>query len=168
MTDRSHRPTDAPTAAAPAGPPAAGAGAELALRLGFGALLLVAAAWLFGAIAEDVVTADRLTVLDAQVADWLHAPRDAGADARDARLVTDLHSTLAVVVLRRDRRASRSPGARRWRAADDASSSRSAAAWRSTSLMKLAFHRARPVVRRSAADAGELQLPERPRRRQHD
>jgi undecaprenyl-diphosphatase len=54
---------------------AAGRSPEAALgwRLGIGALLLVAAAWVFGAIAEDVVTGDRLTLLDAALAEWLHA-----------------------------------------------------------------------------------------------
>jgi len=52
--------------------PARSARAALAWRLGLGAVLLVGAAWLFGAIAEDVVTSDRLTVLDADVAQWLH------------------------------------------------------------------------------------------------
>src|SRR4051812_33722025 len=70
-------------------------GDRLALQLGLGALLLLAAAWLFGAIAEDVVTNDRLTLLDAQVAQWLH--RHATAPLTRAMLVfTDLHSTVAV------------------------------------------------------------------------
>lgn len=67
----------------------------LALRLGGGALLLVAAAWLFGAIAEDVVHSDRLTVLDGEIARWLnlHATTEM---TRWLLLVTDLHSTFAV------------------------------------------------------------------------
>lgn len=42
------------------------------LHLTIGALLLLGAAWLFGAIAEDVVTNDPLTVIDVEVATWLH------------------------------------------------------------------------------------------------
>ena len=65
-------------------PVAASRRAELALRLGVGALLLIAAAWLFGAIAEDVVTGDRLTVLDVRARAVAARARDAGADALDA------------------------------------------------------------------------------------
>jgi len=44
------------------------------LRLAFGAGVLLAAAWLFGAIAEDVVNQDApLGTLDLSVASWLHA-----------------------------------------------------------------------------------------------
>ena len=45
----------------------------LGLRLTFGALALVAGVWLFGAIAEDVVGSDPLTLMDRQVALWLHS-----------------------------------------------------------------------------------------------
>jgi undecaprenyl-diphosphatase len=44
----------------------------LGLHLTIGALVLAGAAWLFVAIAEDVVTGDPLTVVDARVATWLH------------------------------------------------------------------------------------------------
>jgi undecaprenyl-diphosphatase len=37
-----------------------------------GALVLTASAWLFGGIAEDVVEGDAITLLDAQIATWLH------------------------------------------------------------------------------------------------
>ena len=116
--------------------------ARLALHLGCGALLMVAAAWLFGAIAEDVVTSDRLTLLDAEVAQWLHRH----ATARMTELmfaITQLHSTVAVsiytgaVVLYLYSR-------RQWR--------RLVAVFVCIAggltlnvLMKLAFHRARPV-----------------------
>jgi undecaprenyl-diphosphatase len=76
---------------------AAGRSPEAALgwRLGIGALLLVAAAWVFGAIAEDVVTGDRLTLLDAALAEWLHA--HASPPLTRAMLVwTNLHSTIAI------------------------------------------------------------------------
>jgi membrane-associated phospholipid phosphatase len=45
----------------------------LGLHLTLGALLLIAATALFGTIAEDVVQRHPLTVMDAQVATWLHA-----------------------------------------------------------------------------------------------
>ncbi len=44
----------------------------LGLHLTAGIVVIVAAAWMFGGIAEDVVTADYLTVIDRQVADWFH------------------------------------------------------------------------------------------------
>lgn len=45
----------------------------LGLRLTIGALILIGASWLFGGIAEDVVTGDRLTIIDLRVAQWFHA-----------------------------------------------------------------------------------------------
>jgi len=116
---------------------------ELALRLGVGALLLVAAAWLLGAIAEDVATNDRLTVLDVEVARWLRAHATEPV-TRAMLLITNLHSTIAVSCY------AAIAGAllawrRQWR-------------WLATVfvcvaggltlnvLMKLAFHRARPVL----------------------
>jgi membrane protein DedA with SNARE-associated domain/membrane-associated phospholipid phosphatase len=45
----------------------------LGLHLTLGALILIGATWLFGAIAEDVVSGDSLTLVDVQVAAWLHA-----------------------------------------------------------------------------------------------
>jgi undecaprenyl-diphosphatase len=45
----------------------------LGLHLTLGALILVSASGLFGLIVEDVRTNDPLTVLDRQVAAWLHA-----------------------------------------------------------------------------------------------
>jgi membrane-associated phospholipid phosphatase len=125
-------------------PPDAGSRrAELALRLGVGALVLIAAAWLFGAIAEDVVTSDRLTVLDVQVARWLRAHATPEM-TRWMLLVTDLHSTVAVSCY-----AAIVAAALAWRRQ-----------WRYLAtivvciaggltlnvLMKLAFHRARPVL----------------------
>ena len=69
--------------------------AKLALRLALGALLLIAAAWLFGAIAEDVMTDDRLTQFDAELAQTLH--RLATPEVtRWIVWITNLHSTVAV------------------------------------------------------------------------
>ena len=44
----------------------------MGLQLTLSALVLIGAGWLFGGIAEDVVTGDPLTVVDVLVADWLH------------------------------------------------------------------------------------------------
>jgi undecaprenyl-diphosphatase len=127
----------------PPPPVAASPRAALALRLAVGALLLIAAAWLFGAIAEDVVTSDRLTVLDVEVARWLRAHATPEL-TRWLLLVTDLHSTIAVSCY-----AAIVATALAWRRE-----------WRRLAtvfvcvaggltlnvLMKLAFHRARPVL----------------------
>ena len=43
------------------------------LELVGGAVALIAAAWLFGLVAEDVVTGDPLTVVDEILANWLYA-----------------------------------------------------------------------------------------------
>jgi membrane-associated phospholipid phosphatase len=116
--------------------------ARLGTQLAIGALLLVLAAWGFGAIAEDVVTGDRLTQQDADIAQWLH--RHATASMTAAMLiVTDLHSTIAVGCY------AAIAGVMLW----------TKRAWRRlvtivvciggglllNVLMKLAFHRARPV-----------------------
>ena len=124
-------------------PDAASRRAELAVRLGVGAVLLIAAAALFGVIAEDVVSGDRLTQLDVEVARWLRAQATPEA-TRWMLLVTDLHSTFAVSCY-----AAIVGAALAWRRQ-----------WRNVAtlfvcvaggltlnvLMKLAFHRARPVL----------------------
>lgn len=69
--------------------------ARLGLRLGIGAAILIAAAWVFGAIAEDVVTGDRITLVDIALADWLHR-QATPALTRWMLLLTHLHSTVAV------------------------------------------------------------------------
>ena len=46
--------------------------AWLTAQLFFGVLVLVGMAWIFGAIAEDVVTSEPLTILDAEIARWFH------------------------------------------------------------------------------------------------
>ena len=44
----------------------------LGLDLTVGAVILIGTGWIFGGIAEDVVTGDPLTVLDKEIAVWLH------------------------------------------------------------------------------------------------
>jgi undecaprenyl-diphosphatase len=46
---------------------------ELGLHLTVGIALLLLAGWLFGELAEDVVTGARITVLDVQLAHWFHS-----------------------------------------------------------------------------------------------
>jgi undecaprenyl-diphosphatase len=44
----------------------------LGLDLTTGAIILIGASWIFGKIAEDVVTGDPLTAVDREIAVWLH------------------------------------------------------------------------------------------------
>ena len=70
----------------------------LGLQLVIGGLLLIAAAWIFGALAEDVATADRITVLDVQLANWLHA-RATPWLTRAMLTVSTLHGVYSIGVL---------------------------------------------------------------------
>ena len=45
---------------------------QMGLHLTVGLALLVLAAWIFGEIAEDVVTGDTITLVDVQLAHWFH------------------------------------------------------------------------------------------------
>lgn len=45
---------------------------EFGLHLTVGLALLLCAAWIFGAIAEDVVTGDTITLVDVRLAHWFH------------------------------------------------------------------------------------------------
>ena len=45
----------------------------LGLQLTLGAVALICASWLFGSVAEDVVTGDPLTLVDVRLAQWFHA-----------------------------------------------------------------------------------------------
>jgi membrane-associated phospholipid phosphatase len=51
---------------------------ETGLHLTAGVVLIVAAAWLFGGIAEDVVNNESLTVVDVKIAQWFHVHASAG------------------------------------------------------------------------------------------
>ena len=70
----------------------------LGLHLTVGALALMLAAVLFGNIAEDVVTLDAITLLDAQVSQWFHV--HARPPLTTLMLgVTYLHSALGIIAL---------------------------------------------------------------------
>ncbi|MEO7760884.1 MAG: phosphatase PAP2 family protein [Casimicrobiaceae bacterium] len=43
------------------------------IHMGTGALVFALAGWVFGGLAEDVISGDPITVIDAQLATWLHA-----------------------------------------------------------------------------------------------
>jgi undecaprenyl-diphosphatase len=67
----------------------------LGLRLTLGALVLLAAAWAFGGIAEDVAEADPIVVLDAALADWLHVHAHPALTAA-MRVVSWFHGIAAI------------------------------------------------------------------------
>ncbi|MGH8796787.1 MAG: phosphatase PAP2 family protein, partial [Caldimonas sp.] len=116
--------------------------ARLGLQLGLGAALLIAAAWLFGAIAEDVVTGDALTRLDVELAQWLHQRATPGV-TRWMLIVTTLHSTVAIACY--SVIAAALAGAQRdWRRIV-ALAACIGGGLALNVAMKLAFHRARPV-----------------------
>jgi len=71
-------------------------GSYLGLQLTLGALVLASAAWLFGGIAEDVVTGDPLTLVDVAVAQWFHAHATPTL-TRVMLLITHLHDPLMVI-----------------------------------------------------------------------
>ena len=70
----------------------------LGLHLTIGALVLIASALIFGLIAEDVATADKITVMDVQVSQWFHA-RATPLLTRAVLLFTHLHSTVGILAL---------------------------------------------------------------------
>ena len=129
---------------------------RLALRLGLGALLLVVAAWVFGAIAEDVVTGDRLTVLDTELAQALHRSATP-AMTRAMLAVSKLQSTIAVgsysaliaIALAL---------ARQWRRMTLVVVA-VGGGLAVNALMKLAFHRARPVFDQPLATLSTYSFP---------
>jgi membrane-associated phospholipid phosphatase len=69
------------------------------LRLALGAFVLIAAAWLFGAIAEDVVNHDApLGTLDLHVAAWLHARVTPGWTSV-MTFISDLGAPITVIAI---------------------------------------------------------------------
>lgn len=63
----------------------------MGLQLTIGILFLIAASWLFGGIAEDVIDGDPLTIIDKYIAEWLHERTTTGMLAI-MQVVTDLAS----------------------------------------------------------------------------
>ncbi|MBK4734682.1 bifunctional DedA family/phosphatase PAP2 family protein [Noviherbaspirillum pedocola] len=72
-------------------------GSYLGLRLTMGAVILIGASWLFGGIAEDVLTGDPLTIIDVRVASWFHE-HATPAVTRVMLAVTHLNGPLAISV----------------------------------------------------------------------
>ena len=65
------------------------------LRLAGAAIAFLAASWLFGGVAEDVVSGDPLTIVDVYVADWLHG-RATPAVTAVMLAVTHAHGVIAI------------------------------------------------------------------------
>ncbi len=70
----------------------------LGLQLTVGVVVMTGFAWLFGGIAEDVVTGDPLTVVDVQVAYWFHGHL-APALTVAMLVISELNGVLAISVL---------------------------------------------------------------------
>jgi membrane-associated phospholipid phosphatase len=67
----------------------------LGLYLTLGILVLLAASWLFGAIAEDVVTSDPINVVDARLNAWFQVHANPNLTAF-LLIVTRLHGTIGI------------------------------------------------------------------------
>ncbi len=67
----------------------------LGLHVTIGTLVLLGAIWLFGGIAEDVVTGDPLTVIDTQVATWFH-DHTTPPLTNAMQIITSLGSTVVI------------------------------------------------------------------------
>jgi undecaprenyl-diphosphatase len=70
----------------------------LGLNLTLGALILIGASWLFGGIAEDVVSGDPLTLVDARIADWFRA-HTSPVLTECMLFISSLHGPAAISIL---------------------------------------------------------------------
>ncbi len=71
---------------------------HLGLRLTASVLLFIAATWLFGGIAEDVVTGDPLVLVDQQITTWFHA-HTTPQITRWTLLVTHVHGVVGISLM---------------------------------------------------------------------
>jgi membrane-associated phospholipid phosphatase len=67
------------------------------LQMTGGALVLIAASWMFGGIAEDVLTGDPLTIVDQYIAQWFHDHATALV-TQCMLVVSNLHGVVAISV----------------------------------------------------------------------
>lgn len=70
----------------------------LGLHLTVGVLVLIVSALIFGHIAEDVVNADAITVLDVRLSQWFHV-RATPLLTQAVLLFTHVHSTVGILAL---------------------------------------------------------------------
>lgn len=71
---------------------------RLGLRLTLSVLLFVGATWLFGGVAEDVVTGDPLVEADVAISQWFHR-HATPALTRWMLIITDAHGLTAITVM---------------------------------------------------------------------
>ncbi len=71
---------------------------ETGLHLSVGVVLMLAAAWLFGGIAEDVVTGDKITLLDVALSQWFHQNATSGM-TRFMLFITHWHGMAGASVM---------------------------------------------------------------------
>lgn len=71
---------------------------ETGLHLTVGVVLMVAAAWVFGNIAEEVVSGDEITLLDVALAQWFHHNATAGM-TRFMLFITHWHGMLGASIM---------------------------------------------------------------------
>lgn len=69
----------------------------LGLHLTLSILILIAATWAFGAVAEDVVSGDRITIIDARFSAWLHT-HGTPSLTKFMLLVSNVHETVPVLI----------------------------------------------------------------------
>lgn len=68
------------------------------LHLTVGIALLMAAAWIFGDIAEDVVTHDDITVIDVWLSNWFHTHKNSPWTPF-MLFITHAHNTVGIIVM---------------------------------------------------------------------
>jgi membrane-associated phospholipid phosphatase len=71
---------------------------HLGLHLTIGTCVLIGMTWLFGSIAEDVMTSEPIVVTDAQVAQWFHT-HATPALTEFMLALTNMHGTLGILTL---------------------------------------------------------------------
>lgn len=71
---------------------------ETGLHLTVGVLLMAVAAWIFGGIAEDVVTGDSITLLDVRLAHWFHLHATASM-TRFMLIITNWHGMIGASIM---------------------------------------------------------------------
>ena len=70
----------------------------MGLHLTLGALLMVVAGWVFGGIADAVAGADTITLIDVDIAHWLHAHANPSL-TKFMLVITYMHGVVGIIVL---------------------------------------------------------------------